>query len=239
MDERIPPFYSFPVPRRRPVAWVTWFLVGSTVAVFLLQLLQLHLYGEDVIGDALAFSGQAMAEHRYWTLLTYAWVHAVAMFGDSGLFWLHIVANMIPLICLGPALEAMLGHGRYLGLYLGGAIASVLIWYLLNLHENEPIIGASGAVFAVIAAIGTAAPRARVTVFLLYVLPIRMSMRVLALSICGVELASILFHWMPEVAHSAHLGGAAFGFLYVMAFRRSVQGLLTLKKDSLPLVFQF
>jgi len=219
MYEKIPQIYPYPVPTKRPVAWVTWFLVGSTVAVFLLQLVGFHFYRDDVVGDALAFSPEAWAEGRYWTLLSYAWAHAVAMFGDADLFWLHIVANMIPLICLGPALEEILGHGRYLGLYLGGAIASALVWFVLNLHADEPIIGASGAVFAIIAAIGTAAPRARVTVLLLYVLPIRMSMRVLALSICGVEVASILFHWMPEVAHSAHLGGAAFGFLYVLAIR--------------------
>jgi len=219
MDEKIPPIYPSPVPARRPVAWVTWFLVGSTVAVFLMQLIGLHLNGDDVVGNALAFSPEAMADHRYWTLLTYAWVHAVAMFGDSGLFWLHIVSNMIPLVFLGPALEEILGHGRYLGLYLGGAIASVLVWYVLNLNADEPIIGASGAVFAVITAIGTAIPRARVTVLLFYVLPLRMSMCALALTACGVEVASILFHWMPEVAHSAHLGGAAFGFFYVMAVR--------------------
>jgi membrane associated rhomboid family serine protease len=221
MDERIPRVYPYPAPTRRPVAWVTWFLVGSTVAVFLLQLLGLHLYGGDVIGDALAFSPQALADHRYWTLLTYAWAHAVAMFGDSGLFWLHIVANMIPLICLGPALEELLGQGRYLGLYLGGAIASALVWFCVNSSADaeQGIIGASGAIFAIIAAIGTAAPHARVTVLLFYILPLRMSMRVLALTVCGVEAASILFHWMPEVAHSAHLGGAAFGFLYVMAVR--------------------
>jgi len=222
MDEDIPRGYPYTVPTRRPVAWVTWFIVGSTVAVFLLQLREAHLHGEDVVGDVLAFSPQAMADHRYWTLLTYAWAHAVAMFGDSGLFWLHIVSNMIPLICLGPALEEMLGHGRYLGLYLGGAIASALVWYFFNSGggSDEGIIGASGAVFAIIAAIGTAVPRARVTVLLLYILPIRMSMRVLALTVCGVEAASVLFHWMPEIAHSAHLGGAAFGFFYVLAVRR-------------------
>jgi len=214
------------VPTRRPVAWVTWLLVGSTVAVFLLQLLEFHLHGDDVVGDALAFSSQAWTDHRYWTLLTYAWAHAVAIFNDPGLFWLHIVANMIPLICLGPALEEMLGHGRYLGLYLGGAVASALVWFFCNSFLNssdaadQGIIGASGAVFAVIAAIGTAVPGARVTVLLFYVVPLRMSLRVMALTVCGVELASVLFHWMPEVAHSAHLGGAAFGFLYVMAVRR-------------------
>jgi len=220
MSDRIPQFYPHPVPARRPVAWVTWFLVGSTVAVFLAQLLCVHLFGDDVVGDALAFSPQAMADHRYWTLLTYAWAHAVSMFGDSSLFWLHIVSNMIPLICFGPALEELLGHVRFLGLYLGGAVVAALVWYFLNLDLDEPIIGASGAVFALIAAIGTAIPRVRVTVLLFYFLPIRMSMRVLALTVCGLEAAQALFHWLPEIAHSAHLGGAAFGFLYVMAARR-------------------
>jgi membrane associated rhomboid family serine protease len=217
-------YYSDPISMRRPIAWVTWFIVGTTVAVFLLQLYALHLYADDVVGNALAFSSQAMAEHRYWTVLTYAWVHAVAMFGDSSLFWLHIVANMIPLICFGPALEEWLGHLRFLGLYLGGAIAAVLVWYALNSDLDEPIIGASGAVFAVIAGIGTALPRVRVTLLLFFILPLRMSLGVMAVVICGLEAAQALFHWMPEIAHSAHLGGAAFGFLYVMAARRVSRG---------------
>jgi membrane associated rhomboid family serine protease len=216
--DQISPGYAFASPKRR-FAWVTWTIVGSTVAVFLLQLLELHLEGYDVVGDTLAFSGQAMDEHRYWTVITYAWVHAVAMFGNSDLFWLHIVANMIPLIGLGPALEDLLGRWRFLGLYLGGAIAAVLVWHFLNLNSDDPIIGASGAVFAVIAAVGTAAPRAKVTLFLLYVLPITLSMWAVALLVCGAELVQIIFNWMPEVAHSAHLGGAAFGFLYVLAYR--------------------
>ena len=108
----------------------------------------------------------------------------------------------------------MLGHWRYLGLYLGGAMASALVWLYFNAYQNEPIIGASGAVFAIIAGIGVAAPGARVTVFLFYILPLRMSMSALALVACGLEAVQIIFHWLPEIAHSAHLGGAAFGALY-------------------------
>lgn len=214
MEPPFSPAYPYYRPAPRTFAWITWIIVSTTVGVFLLQLAALHRYGDDVLGDAMAFSRGAMDEHRYWTVLTYAWAHAVAMFGDSSYFWLHIVANMIPLICLGPALEEMLGHLRYLGLYLGGAIASVLVWLLCNPHVDEPIIGASGAVFAIIAGIGVAAPRARVTVLLLYVVPLRMSMSLVALVVCGIEVVQILFHWMPEVAHSAHLGGAAFGALF-------------------------
>jgi membrane associated rhomboid family serine protease len=222
MDEPIPqPYVYSPAPPSRPKPWVTWTLIGTTVAVFLLQLLYVHLEGEDVVGDTLAFSPQALADGRIWTLITYAWVHAVVIFGDPGLFWLHIVANMVPLFCLGPALEEFLGPWRYLALYLGGAVASALTWYFFSAApgSDEPIIGASGAVFAVIAAISTIAPRAQVTVFLFYVLPLRMNLRTLAIVACGIEAIQIMFGWMPEMAHSAHLGGAAFGFLYVLAIR--------------------
>jgi membrane associated rhomboid family serine protease len=222
MEPPFTPTYPYYEPPRPSFAWVTWTLVATTVAVFVLQLIELHRYGDDVVGDALACSPQALEAGRYYTLLTYAWAHAVAMFGQSSYFWLHIVANMIPLICLGPALEEMIGHGRYLGLYLLGAIASVLVWLFFHSHDNEPIIGASGAVFAVIAGIGVAAPRARVTVLLFYLIPLRMSMSLLALVVCGIEAAQIIFQYvpslarfsMPEIAHSAHLGGAAFGAIY-------------------------
>lgn len=219
MDEVISEPYPCEVPMRRPVAWITWLLLGSTIVVFLLQLLFLHRYGDDVIGNIFAFSPEAFAEGRYWTLITYAWAHAVVIFGDPGLFWLHIAANMIPLFCLGPALERLLGPWRYLGLYLGGAIASALVWFCFNLNSEEPVIGASGAIFALIAAAGTAAPRTRVVVYLLFILPIPMNLWMLAILVCGVEVASILFNWMPQIAHSAHLGGAAFGFIYILAIR--------------------
>jgi len=214
MEPYDPPHYPSYAPPRRPFAWVTWSIIATTVGVFVLQLIELHRYHDDVVGNALAFSTQALHDDRYYTLVTYAWAHAVAMFGDSGYFWLHIVANMIPLACLGPALEDLLGHSRYLGLYLGGAVASVIVWLYFNSGSDEAIIGASGAVFAVIAGIGVAAPRARVTVFLFYVLPLRMSMLAVALVICGLEVVQIILNWFPDIAHSAHLGGAAFGAFY-------------------------
>ena len=219
MCQEIPAAPPYEVAPKRPFAWITWTLVGSTVAIFLLQLLSLHVYGVDVVGDTLAFSSQAWADHRYWTLLTYAWAHAVVLFGDPGLFWLHIVSNMLPLIFLGPPMEELLGKWRFLGLYLGGAISSALVWFLFNPGVDEPIIGASGAIFALIAAAGTAAPHTRVVVYFFFVLPIPMSLQVLAIAACGIELIQIIFNWMPEVAHSAHLGGAAFGFLYIMGVR--------------------
>jgi membrane associated rhomboid family serine protease len=210
------PFAPEPPP---PVAWVTWAIIGSTVAVFLLQLAQARGPDQDALGTALAFSTDAWREGRFWTLITYAWAHATALPGFPGMFWLHIVANMIPLVCLGPALEGFIGHVRFLGLYLGAAVAAALVWWFFNSTSDEGIIGASGAVFGLIAAVGTAAPRARVVVYLFFILPIPMRLRWLAIVVCGLEALQAFFHWMPEVAHSAHLGGAAFGFLYILGLR--------------------
>ncbi len=216
----VPP-QSYPYPWKRPVAWVTWTILGTTIAVFLFQLYELHIHGDDIVGNTLAFSAQAFADHRYWTLITYAWAHATSMFGDSSYFWLHIAANMIFLFCLGPALEEFLGHWRYLGLYLGGTIAAALFWLLFSsgADSGQGIIGASGAIFALVAGAGTAAPRERVVVYLFYVLPIKMTLRTMALVVCGAELVQIIFGWMPEIAHTAHLGGALFGFIYVLVVR--------------------
>jgi len=215
--------YSFPELRPRPRPWVTWILLGSTVGMFLLQLYEAHLHHNvDVLGDALAFSPRAWAAHHYWTLLTYAWAHATSIFGSPDLFWLHLVAIMIPLFCLGPALEEFLGHARFLGLYLGCALAAALVWFLFDrssFYSGQGIIGASGAVFGLIAAAGTAAPRARVVVYLFFVLPLRMNLGVLAVAACGAELAQLIFGWLPQVAHTAHLGGAAFGLLYILVLR--------------------
>ncbi len=151
MDSTLAPNYPNYAPRR-PFAWVTWTLVATTVGVFVLQLIELRRYHEDVVGNAIAFSAQALQDGRYYTVLTYAWAHAVAMFGDSNYFWLHIVAQHDPpRLPSAPRSRISWATGVFLGLYLGGAIASVIIWFYFNSDAQEPIIGASGAVFAVIA----------------------------------------------------------------------------------------
>jgi membrane associated rhomboid family serine protease len=172
---------------------------------------------DDVVGDALAFSPRAMVQHRYWTLLTYAWVHAVSIFGSSWFFWLHIGMNLLALTWFGPAVEEILGRWRYLGLYLGGAVAAALVWVWVSPPHlaEEGIIGASGAVYAVIGALGVLAPSDWELVVYPFVLPLGRKIRIVVFAICAAEVLPIFFKWLPDVAHWAHLGGAAFGFLYV------------------------
>jgi len=88
------------------------------------------------------------------------WPLAIALDGEwfrlvSSVFlhagWLHIAFNMYVLFILGPPLERVLGHGRFLTLYLlsgiGGAVASY--WFS---PVNTLSVGASGAIFGLMAA---------------------------------------------------------------------------------------
>ena len=109
-------------------AWVTWFLVGSTVAVWFWQLLGSRR-GDDVVGNEARVQSPG---HGRAPLLDAAHLCLGPCASDvraSRLFWLHLATNMFPLFCLGPALERWRGPWRFLGLYLGGAVTSALVWY--------------------------------------------------------------------------------------------------------------
>ena len=67
MEPRILSDYPCYAPPRRPFAWVTWTLSPPRAAFSCCQLIDLHRYGDDIVGDALAFGPQAIAEDRYWT----------------------------------------------------------------------------------------------------------------------------------------------------------------------------
>lgn len=114
-------------------AVVTWVLVGVCGFGFLVEMVA----GSDAIFARFGLVPLAIADGEYWRLLTSAFLHA-------GL--LHLAFNLLVLIMIGPALEAMLGHLRYLVLFvlsaLGGAACSYALAAPLSLS-----VGASGAIF--------------------------------------------------------------------------------------------
>ncbi len=209
-------------PAPQPVPVVTWTLAGSIIAVFLVQCAAYWEYHDDVVGEALAFSPQAMEQGRYWTLLAYAWAHAVDMFGTPWLFWAHVGVNVLSLLWFGPAVEEMLGRWRYIGLYLGGTVAAgarVDVAESAALGrpgdhrgERRGLCGDRRARHARPARLGTG----------------RLSLRFAAgpqdparrFHHLRHRDSAVIFHWMPDVAHWAHLGGAVFGFLYVLVVGR-------------------
>lgn len=118
---------------------VTMSLIGSCAVLFVtITLLDLAggLERWGMFPPAIALEGQ------WFRLVSSVFLHAN---------WLHIGFNMYVLYILGPPLERVLGHGRFLTLYLlsgvGGAVASYWFSPIRTLS-----VGASGAIFGLMAA---------------------------------------------------------------------------------------
>jgi membrane associated rhomboid family serine protease len=122
---------------------------------------------------------------------------------------------MIPLFFFGVQIERHMGSSEFLLYYLGtGTLAglfSLLIFYLTGQHLI-PLVGASGAIFAVLLAFATYFPNARI--FILGIFPMKATTLVLVYG--GIELFNTLFVRNTGVAHLTHLAGLGFGYLYFL-----------------------
>ncbi|WP_435856010.1 rhomboid family intramembrane serine protease [Streptomyces physcomitrii] len=131
--------------------------------------------------------------------------------------WLHLLGNMLFLYVFGAMTEARLGRLHFLGFYLGSGALALFGYALAHSGSGQPLVGASGAISAVLGAFLYLFPRARVTSlfpFLLFlplrfpawvVLPFWVTLQWLALGRGGQG---------PGVAYLAHLIGFSVGFAY-------------------------
>lgn len=152
----------------------------------------------------------ALIPMRPWTLITYMFLH-----GGLG----HIVFNMIALYFFGSRVEARMGGRHFIALYLLSGMAGGLLSLVFT--PFAPIIGASGAVFGVSFAFAYFWPRDRIYIW--GVLPVEA--RWLVVFYVGMDLFGGFTGSRTGVAHFAHLGGVAGGWLYLWwAGRRATAG---------------
>lgn len=132
-------------PRVGP-APVTWALIAVNLAMFLLQIgvagrgVALELMRAGAFLPA-AFFADPVA--NWATPVATAFLHADPI---------HLATNLFFLGVFGDNVEARIGHGRYLTFYLAGAAASSLIHGTIDPRSVLPMVGASGAISAVLAA---------------------------------------------------------------------------------------
>jgi membrane associated rhomboid family serine protease len=137
---------------------------------------------------------------RPWTLVTYMFLHAPGLS--------HILFNMLALFMFGPPLERRLGGNRFLGLYFAGGIGGAL---LSLAQPNVAIVGASAATFAVSLGFARYWPDSLILIW--GIIPVRAWMMVGLMTLLALFGAGGLGE--RGVAHLAHLGGFAAGWVYL------------------------
>lgn len=178
--------------------WVMRLIIANVVVFFLTMSM-------PVLTGALAYV-PAYTASRPWTPFTYMFVHA----GPG-----HILFNMLSLYFFGPRLEARLGSGHFLGLYLAsglaGALASLVGSWFGLFPGNAGIVGASGSVYGVMLAFAIFWPRTRVLIY--GIIPVEAWFLIIIMMV--ITLFGTAGALDPGTAHFAHLGGALGGFAYL------------------------
>ena len=179
--------------------------------------------------NALAFVYELRLDTRELRVLSYEYGVVPAMFTwpslISSLFlhagWVHLGGNMLYLWIFGDNVEDRLGHVRYLLFYLAAGATAALVHVAVNPHSTVPMIGASGAVAAVMGAYFVLYPRSRVltAVFVVFFLDL---VEIPAIFFLGIWFLMQLFSGVGSigaeaadgaVAFFAHVGGFAAGLL--------------------------
>ena len=155
-----------------------------------------------------------------------------SMFMHGG--WLHIIFNLLFLWIFGNNIEDSMGKARYILFYLLGGVAAVAAQVVVSPDSTVPMVGASGAIAAVLGGYALLYPHARVLTlffaFFIFLLEIP-AMVLLGLWILLQFLPAVGQLAQPDVgdgggvAYFAHIGGFIFGLAAIKLFahRRSTE----------------
>lgn len=150
---------------------------------------------------------------HWWQPVTHLFMH--------GGFW-HLFLNMWCLLMFGSALERSIGTRKFVLFYfvagLGAVAVHTLVQYLQGPMLNVPTLGASGAIYGIQIAYAMLYPN---DIWTLIFPPISLKAKWFVLIFIGIELVTGITGTADGVAHFAHLGGALFGFLLMLYWKKT------------------
>jgi len=139
-----------------------------------------------------------------WQLLTGALLHDLSGIG-------HIFWNCFIIYIFGKIVEQRLGLKRFLLFALTSALAASLGYLLFAVFRSDirPMVGASGAAMGMVVYLALWQPR--MTILLFFVFPVQLW--VLAVIAIVLDLFGAL-STSGDIANTAHLAGALYGWIY-------------------------
>ena len=150
---------------------------------------------------------------HWWQPVTHMFMH--------GGFW-HIFLNMWCLLMFGSALERSIGSRKFVLFYfvagLGAVAVHTLVQYLQGPILNVPTLGASGAIYGIQIGYAMLYPN---DIWTLVFPPVSLKAKWFVLIFIAIELFTGITGTADGVAHFAHLGGALFGFLLMLYWKKT------------------
>jgi membrane associated rhomboid family serine protease len=193
--------------RMTPV--VRWLLIANA-GLFVVQSLLDRLSGGQ-FSRSWGVSVEGLIQGHLWQLVTYQFLHGNVI---------HLLLNMLCLFFLGPDVERASGTRHFLTLYLLSGVLGGAGWLAMTYPQDGYCVGASGSIFGLISAFAVLFPDRRVTLLVMFVLPVTLQAWKLGVILAGLQMLYLVSPQTGGVAYAAHLIGGLVGFLYSMtAFR--------------------
>ncbi len=189
------------------VAVFSYLIIAANIRVFLQSLTDPESYNLLIQTYGLV-PVQVMNGTNPLSLVTSMFLHADII---------HLGLNMFFLLVSGDAVERELGNFRFLGLYLAFGIIAGLFHSYLNSTSAIPTIGASGAIFGVLAAFAILFPF-RWLLKLFGFIPIPLPAILFVFITILTETAYVSSGIVENVAHTAHVGGFLAGVFLTLLF---------------------
>lgn len=186
---------------------VSYLFLGVMVVFFALQFLLFPLTNQPIGG---VLWGDLFTLSSRHPLAVWTWVTSVFSHGGIG----HLFGNAIVLFFFGPVVERYIGSRRFAAMFLiTGALAG-LAQVGLGLYLGTPtaVLGASGAIMAILAVLTVLNPGLKV--YLYFVLPVPIWLLTIGYAGLSVFGAFGPMNALNNTAHFAHLTGLFLGLLY-------------------------
>lgn len=151
---------------------------------------------------------------RPFQIVTHMFMH-----GDM----LHILFNMLGLYMFGSTLEYLWGPKKFLFFYLFCGFGAMLLHLFVQFLEvgtypfDGRMLGASGAIFGLLAGYAMEFPNNTISMMFP---PISMKAKYFVPIFAALDLFLGVGNYSTGVAHFAHVGGALFGFLLILYWRK-------------------
>lgn len=189
---------------------LTW-IIGANIVVFVLQNIFDPAGSAGLIKRFFAFHADSLQSGMIWTPLTYSFLHST-----GSALPLHLIFNMVVIYFFGKTAIASLGQKRFLQLYFGAVLLGGLFWFAASfVSDAGSVIGASAAASALLIFFACLDPDREMLLF--FVLPVKpryLAYFLVGLAVLGLFFQELFANGPNVVAHSAHLGGMLFGYLY-------------------------
>ncbi len=203
-------------------------LVSINFAIYLLQ----SISGKEEVFFKLfgLVPSTFISDLMLWQPFTYMFLHA-PFYSSVGIS--HILLNMLGLWVFGRELEQAWGKTHFLKYYFLTGVGSGLITYLFQIGSDNPVIGASGAVYGILLAYGISYPNRMLYIW--GIIPVKSMWLVIIMG--SIAFFGVLGN-ADGISHVTHISGMAIGYLLLKKSWRWKDVLFAIRKKTIEFQVQ-